>query len=92
MFELNKEQRWAVQHKDGPMLVLAGPGSGKTQVIIKRVINLIEHYNIKPEEILVLTFSKAAANQMQHRFEVLSYFHNFTFLLYFILFFYLFSL
>ena len=74
MFELNKEQRWAVQHKDGPMLVLAGPGSGKTQVIIKRVINLIEHYNIKPWEILVLPFSKAAANQMQHRFEVLSNF------------------
>ena len=62
--ELNKNQKIAIEHNKGPMLVLAGPGSGKTTVIIHRVKNLIENYNINQEEILVITFTKKAATEM----------------------------
>lgn len=55
-------------HKDGPMLVLAGPGSGKTSVITNRTRALIEEYGINPREILVITFTKAAATEMKERF------------------------
>ncbi len=68
MIELNEEQRRAVRHRDGPMLVLAGPGSGKTSVIVNRVLYLIKDEHIDPHNILVLTFSKYAALQMQDRF------------------------
>ncbi len=50
------------------MLVLAGPGSGKTHVITKRIENLIQEYKVRPEEILVITFTKYAANEMKMRF------------------------
>lgn len=65
---LNEEQALAVRHTDGPMLVLAGPGSGKTKILTERILFLIEEHNIPPEEILVLTFSKKAASEMQQRF------------------------
>lgn len=68
MIELNEEQIRAVRHRDGPMLVLAGPGSGKTSVLVNRVLNLIREEHIDPYNILVLTFSKYAALQMQERF------------------------
>lgn len=55
-------------HKDGPMLVLAGPGSGKTSVITNRTRMLIEEYGVSPREILVITFTKAAAQEMKERF------------------------
>ena len=51
----SKSQQEAIRHKDGPMLVLAGPGSGKTAVITQRTINLIEQHNVKPSNILVIT-------------------------------------
>ncbi len=66
--ELNQSQTKAIQHNKGPMLVLAGPGSGKTLVITQRTKKLIEEYKIKPESILVITFSKAAATEMKERF------------------------
>lgn len=66
---LNKKQTDAVKHLDGPMMVLAGPGSGKTTVITYRVKNLIEYYNISPQKILVITFTKAAATEMSTRFK-----------------------
>lgn len=66
--EYNKSQALAIQHKDGPMLVLAGPGSGKTAVITKRVKNLITEYHVDPGSILVITFTKAAAMEMKQRF------------------------
>lgn len=65
---LNKKQEIAVKHFKGPMLVLAGPGSGKTTVIIHRVKNLIENNFINPANILVITFTKAAAVEMEKRF------------------------
>lgn len=66
--DLTKAQQEAVRHKDGPMLVLAGPGSGKTAVITNRTRFLIEEYGINPREILVITFTKAAATEMKERF------------------------
>lgn len=65
---LTKAQQEAIMHKDGPMLVLAGPGSGKTSVITNRTRALIEEYGINPREILVITFTKAAATEMKERF------------------------
>ncbi len=67
--KLNKEQYIAAHHKNGPMLVLAGPGSGKTHLLVERITLMIEEYHIPPENILVITFSKKAARQMQSRFE-----------------------
>lgn len=64
----NQSQSRAIDHFRGPSLVLAGPGSGKTAVITYRVKNLIEKYHIPPRQILVLTFSKAAAQEMEARF------------------------
>lgn len=65
----NKQQSEAIRHGEGPMMVLAGPGAGKTYVITNRVKYLIEQCGISPEEILVVTFSKAAATEMRERFE-----------------------
>ena len=56
---------------DGPAMVLAGPGSGKTTVITHRIKNLIEKAEVRPENILVVTFTKAAAISMQKRFSTL---------------------
>ncbi len=69
MVKLNESQKKAIIHHKGPMLVLAGPGSGKTLVIIRRTRYLIEQYGVSPDQILVITFTKAAANEMQERFE-----------------------
>ncbi len=65
---LNQAQKEAVSHKDGPCLVLAGPGSGKTLTIAKRIEYLIKMYKVRPEEILVITFTKYAAGEMRNRF------------------------
>ncbi len=67
--ELNEKQKKAAFHNTGPMMVLAGPGSGKTTVIIHRIKNLIEKYNVSPRDILVITFTKSAANEMKGRFK-----------------------
>lgn len=64
-------QKRAVNHYKGPCLVLAGPGSGKTTVITHRTKNLIEKFGVNPSNILVITFTKAAAVEMQERFEKL---------------------
>ncbi len=58
----------AIQHKDGPAIILAGPGSGKTTVITGRIRYLITHHAVRPENILVITFSRAAAAEMRERF------------------------
>ena len=64
----NQSQQTAILHKGGPMLLLAGPGSGKTAVITQRTTQLINEYNVDPANILVITFTKAAANEMKQRF------------------------
>ena len=69
---LNESQKQAVCHINGPLMVLAGPGSGKTTVITYRAMQLVEQGNIPPWQVLVITFSKAAAVEMEHRFNVLS--------------------
>lgn len=65
---LSKAQTEAVLHNKGPMLVLAGPGSGKTAVIAQRTVQLIRTYQIPPHDILVITFTRAAAGNMKERF------------------------
>lgn len=66
--EMNQSQITAINHTTGPMLVLAGPGSGKTLVITRRTQELIESHGVNPENILVITFTKAAAMEMKERF------------------------
>lgn len=70
--KLNTAQQKAVCHETGPMLVLAGPGSGKTTVLLCRISRLLERGLAKPQEILALTFSKTAAEEMKSRFENLN--------------------
>lgn len=69
--KLSPNQLAASTHRDGPALVIAGPGSGKTAVLTNRIKFLIEECNIPPESILVITFSKAASLEMQDRFNLL---------------------
>ena len=68
MGEFNEAQVAAIKHKKGPMLVLAGAGSGKTTVLTYRIKNLIMNREVNPKNILVLTFTKAAAKEMEERF------------------------
>ena len=68
MSSFTKSQSMAVRHKDGPLLVLAGPGSGKTTVVTRRVQYLVQDCGISPSSILVITFTKAAAGEMKERF------------------------
>ena len=70
--EFSKEQNEAITHGTGPMLVLAGPGSGKTAVIIRRVRHLAEALQVPEEHILVITFTKAAAEEMEQRYQRLT--------------------
>lgn len=67
--KLNNQQLKAVNHLNGPALVLAGPGSGKTTVITARISHLILDCGVEPENILTLTFNKAARGEMEHRFK-----------------------
>ena len=68
MFEgLNEKQKEAIMHKDGPLLILAGAGSGKTKVLTTRIASLIQNEGIDPKSILAITFTNKAAGEMKER-------------------------
>lgn len=70
--KLNENQLKAVEHIDGPCMVLAGPGSGKTRVITYRIANMVVNKNIKPTSILAISFTKASSIEMKNRALALS--------------------
>jgi DNA helicase-2/ATP-dependent DNA helicase PcrA len=68
---LNQEQLQAVTHTDGPLLIVAGAGTGKTTVVTRRIAHLIQQKLAKPDEILALTFTEKAASEMEERVDLL---------------------
>lgn len=69
--EKNPQQEQAIRHTEGPLLVVAGAGTGKTSVIVRRIAHLIETKKAKPSEILALTFTDKAASEMEERVDLL---------------------
>lgn len=70
MADLNTEQQKAVCHGEGPLLIIAGAGTGKTTVVTQRIKHLILEKNVNPAEILALTFTEKAAREMEERVDV----------------------
>ena len=66
---LNPEQQQGVTHCDGPVLIMAGAGSGKTRVLVHRVAHLMQTRHVDPAQILAITFTNKAAREMRDRIE-----------------------
>ncbi|MBI3366038.1 UvrD-helicase domain-containing protein, partial [Candidatus Roizmanbacteria bacterium] len=64
---LNKQQQEAVQCVEGPSIIIAGAGSGKTRVLVSKVLHLIQNCHIDPYSIIMITFTNKAANEMKER-------------------------
>ena len=64
---LNSQQKKAVDNIEGPVMVVAGPGTGKTQVLAARIANILLKTDTKPRSILALTFTESAAKEMRQR-------------------------
>lgn len=67
--KLNEQQKKAVDTVEGPVMVIAGPGTGKTQILSRRVANILTNYHTNPEEIVCLTYTEAGASEMLDRLE-----------------------
>ena len=61
---LNLKQTQAVEHLEGPLLLIAGPGTGKTHTLIERTVSIVKNKNVKPENILLATFTEKAASEL----------------------------
>jgi len=68
--KLNKEQKEAIKHRNGPLLIIAGAGTGKTTVITERIVHLIKKQEVNPQNILALTFTEKASQEMVERVDV----------------------
>ncbi|MBI2812037.1 MAG: UvrD-helicase domain-containing protein, partial [Candidatus Melainabacteria bacterium] len=69
--DLTAQQREAIEHEKGPLLIIAGAGTGKTLVISHQIAHLILTKKARPEEILALTFTEKAAHEMEERVDLL---------------------
>ncbi len=69
--ELNREQKKAVEYKKGPLMIVAGPGTGKTRTLTQRIVYLIKNKKVLPEHIMAVTFTNKAAHEMRYRLELL---------------------
>ena len=65
--KLNKEQKTAVEHKKGPLLVLSGAGTGKTRVLTSRFVYIVKNLNVNFNKIIAVTFTNKAANEIKER-------------------------
>ena len=68
-FEPDERQREAIEHVHGPVLVIAGAGTGKTTVLTRRIAHLVREGHARPDEILAVTYTKNAAQEMRQRVE-----------------------
>ena len=62
----DEDQQRVIDYRDGPLLVLAGPGTGKTATVVELVADRVQRGGLRPEQVLVLTFSRRAADELRH--------------------------